>query len=392
MLEKLKQEFRVLKESEQFYRNIVACSPDTIFVHTNGIIKFANPAAIKFFCAADQKELINKPIWTIIPEEFHQLVKERIQHAFYGKDGLTPVIEMQLIRLNGELVDVDVTGCAISYKGKPAIQVIVRDISNRKRAESMLKEKEKRLKIDKENFRKMVRERSEQLIEALIELEKSRHLSSIGTLAATVAHELRNPLAAISIAAFNIKNKTCEPELVGPHLQTIESKVIESDQIINNLLLYSRIKPPCLENIHVFDIVTECLKVIRAKCKKKISVKRACGKAKRAVIKADPLQIREVINNILNNACEALPNKGGKLLINASDEGKFIKIYFKDNGTGISKENLDKVFNPFFTTKSYGTGLGLTVSRQILNLHNGTINIESKLNKGTAVTITLPKK
>lgn len=231
----------------------------------------------------------------------------------------------------------------------------------------------------------------EKLSTAQRELEQARRLSDIGTLAATVAHELRNPLAAINMAASNIRRKANNPDLER-HLFNIEKKVTESDQIISNLLFYSRIKPPHCENINLSDIINECVDGTQGRLEKKISVEVELDAIKDIRISADPLQMKEVFSNILNNACDAVPGTRGRIEITATDADSMVKVSISDNGCGIDKFHLESVFDPFFTTKAKGTGLGLAVCNQIVTLHKGTISIESELEKGTTVTVCLPKK
>jgi signal transduction histidine kinase len=227
--------------------------------------------------------------------------------------------------------------------------------------------------------------------DAQIELERSKRLSDIGVLAATVAHELRNPLAAINISASIIKRKNTDGQ-IQQQLSNIEKSITESNQIINNLLYYSRIRPPKPEKVNIADLLEECIGITQQKIKKDIFVQKDTDAIKDIFIEADPLQIREVFNNILDNACDGVTGTDGRIDILGSDAGEQINISINDNGTGIEAEDLKKVFDPFFTTKAKGTGLGLSLCRQIIDLHGGTINIESEPNKGTSVTITLPNK
>lgn len=231
------------------------------------------------------------------------------------------------------------------------------------------------------------------LLDAQKEIEQAKRLSDIGTLAATVAHELRNPLAAISIAASNIKRKAQNP-LLDKNLENISKKIAESDQIINNLLLYSRIRPPNYEEININRIINECVGLAQKHYRegKKISFVKKIDPTRRVPVKADSLQIREVLNNVLINSCDALPESEGRIEILTADKKEHIEVIIKDNGHGIEDEDLGKIFEPFFTTKTKGTGLGLTVCRQIIALHGGSIRLESRVGKGTDVYISLPKK
>jgi signal transduction histidine kinase/CheY-like chemotaxis protein/ligand-binding sensor protein len=222
-------------------------------------------------------------------------------------------------------------------------------------------------------------------------LEQGKRLSDIGTLSATVAHELRNPLAAINMASWNIRKKANNP-LIESHIQNIQKKVLESEQIINNLLFYSRLKPPHFEKIKIADILNECAEHSKEKSKTRVSIGKHFSVLKDTVLEIDPLQIREVFNNVLNNAMDALPEKGGKIGIDGGADHATVKIRVSDNGKGIDKPNLSRVFDTFFSTKAKGTGLGLSVCKQIIDFHGGTINIESEPGKGTAVTVVLPKK
>lgn len=253
------------------------------------------------------------------------------------------------------------------------------------------KEAEEILKRDKETFEALVKEKSSELISMHLQLERAKRLSDIGTLAATVAHELRNPLAAIIIATANIKRKAPD-HLLEKHIASIEKKIKESDQIISNLLYYSRIKPPKYEKININHIIEECVELLSESSKsRKVSISLNIDPTKGRLINADPLQMKEVLSNILNNAVDAIPeSSGGKIEMSAVNKNKSIELCISDNGTGIDNEHLAKIFEPFFTTKAKGTGLGLSVCKQIVELHDGTINIESEPGKGTTVKIALP--
>lgn len=254
-----------------------------------------------------------------------------------------------------------------------------------------LKEAEKILRRDKETLERMIIERSKELVNVQMELSKTKRLSDIGMLAATVAHELRNPLAAITMATYNIKKKTNDSILLKSHIQTIDKKVAEGDQIINNLLFYSRIKTPHFKKLDLKLIIQECIDESQKQHKEQVSIINKCFSLGEIFIEADPVQIKEIFCNILNNSIDAVVDKKGEIEISAKDNLDSINIYVKDNGYGISPENLEKVFAPFFTTKTKGTGLGLAVCRQLVDLHKGTIEVKSELGNGSTVIITLPK-
>lgn len=221
--------------------------------------------------------------------------------------------------------------------------------------------------------------------------EEAKRLSETGTLAITIAHELRNPLSAINMAAFNIKRKAQNP-LLGTHLDTIERKIVQCNRIINNLLFYSRLGPPDYEKVNIHDILVECIVNAQNQFEKRITIEKGLNSIKDILVDADPTQITEIFCNMLNNAYDAVPEDKARIEVRAEVDKKHIKICIKDNGRGISKEVLGRIFDPFFSTKAKGIGLGLTVCRQMINMHGGTIRVDSEPEKGTAVTVTLPRK
>jgi PAS domain S-box-containing protein len=261
---------------------------------------------------------------------------------------------------------------------------VFKDITERKKIDELLRS-------EKEAVERLASERTKELVTARIKLEQAKRLSDVGTLAATVAHELRNPLGVIRTAAYNIKRKSQGEGLKG-HLANIEKKIIESDQIINNLLFYSRIKMPNYEKVNLCALVEECVASAKDRFHKwSVVVKGHYGGIIDGYIDADPLQIGELFNNIINNAYEALPDKTGMIDIRGGLDGiGNIWVSIKDNGPGIDKEDLGRLTEPFFTKKSKGTGLGLTVCRQIVELHGGKMYIDSQKDAGTTVTISLP--
>ncbi len=220
---------------------------------------------------------------------------------------------------------------------------------------------------------------------------EEKRLSDIGRLAATVAHELRNPLGVIKVAAYNIRRKKKGTTLDG-HLDVIDKKISESDQIIQNLLFYARTKTPHFERVAVVDI----LNISLGHCRDRyagwdIEVKNLLDLEEKYFIEADALQLSELFANILDNAYHAFSDKKGAIEI-ALGYGGNDRLYItvSDNGCGIGKDELPKVFEPFFTNRAKGVGLGLTICKQVAELHGGTIDLKSEAGKGTTVTVTLP--
>jgi signal transduction histidine kinase len=258
------------------------------------------------------------------------------------------------------------------------------DVTEQKRVQKVLER-------HKEEMEKLVRERTSELLAARHEMERAKRLADVGALAATIAHELRNPLAAIKMAAYNITKKSKDPSLAR-HLSNIDAKVDESDQIINNLLFYARLQAPRYERIEVYWILKESTDHASG-MRKNVSFLREYKALKGVKVEVDALQMKELFNNVINNACDAVvDNPKGRIVVRggvSEREGMFV-VTVRDNGTGIEKEHLDRVFDPFFSTKAKGTGLGLAVSSHIVNLHGGKISVKSTKGRGTTVTVGIP--
>jgi signal transduction histidine kinase len=221
-------------------------------------------------------------------------------------------------------------------------------------------------------------------------LHQSKRLSDLGLLAATVAHELRNPLSVIQAALYNIDRKK-ENIPIESQIKTIEKKIIESEQIISNLLSYAKIKMPNLEKVNILQFIDESIDAVKISfTNDDIKIVKDISADFNNFINVDSHQIKEVFTNLILNAFQSMDKKKGLIHIAAKNDNESMEIVIADNGSGIKKSDLVKVFEPFFTRKTKGTGLGLSLCREIINLHNGSIAIESKLTKGTSIFIKLP--
>ncbi len=342
--------------------------------------------AFEYLSEFEASEVIGGDLSRLFPESSRKESLGKIRRTLSGESW--DAVEIPILLRSGD-VRIALWNSANVYAedGKTLLATIAQgqDITERKQAEEVLKR-------DKEAFERQVGERTRQLVDAQAELEKSKRLSDIGALAATVAHELRNPLAVIRLAAYNLRKKSRDPR-VGKHVDTIEKKTGSAEQIINNLLFYSRIRTPWFEGVRVDRILRESVSFVKGPLeKRKVSVRLDLKALKGVYAKVDPGQIKEVFDNLLANAGDAVSDGTGKLKVAASVEGDGPVVFrFIDNGVGIEKEDLKRVFEPFYSTKTHGTGLGLAVCRQIIVQHHGKIEFESEKGKGTVVTVALPR-
>jgi signal transduction histidine kinase len=217
----------------------------------------------------------------------------------------------------------------------------------------------------------------------------SERLAFTGRIAASIAHEIRNPLGNVSMSVQQLKKAFTEDSLWAKHIEVIIRNTERINFLITELLNSAR--PPKL-NIQPHDIngvFESTLDSIKTKLtSQQIEVhKQYCPGF--PVIHVDKEQISRAFSNVMLNALESMPN-GGSLIIATEIEGDFFVVRIQDTGEGIPEEDIIRIFDPFFSTKTSGVGLGLSICYGIVVSHGGIIGVESEMNKGTIFTISLP--
>jgi signal transduction histidine kinase len=230
----------------------------------------------------------------------------------------------------------------------------------------------------------------------LDELERSRKrliqaekLAALGTMAAGVAHEIKNPLAALKLFTEVIPQKFDDPDYRNKFATLIPSELNRLKTILSDLDTFS--KPEVEARIGPFsvgEVIDKTIQLLSVQLKKS-SVRIEQDIADDPRISGSSSKLMQVFLNIMINAVHAMEG-GGRLKIEASAQGPKVVVVISDTGSGISKENLKNIFNPFFTTKETGTGLGLAITRRIVEEHNGTIEVGSEVGKGTKFTLSFP--
>jgi signal transduction histidine kinase len=225
-------------------------------------------------------------------------------------------------------------------------------------------------------------------------IRRADRLASLGTLTAGLAHEIRNPLVAIKTFTQLLPERLEDEEFRNHFLTIASSEVDRISSLINELLEFARPSDPKLELEDVNSILDGMILLISTETKKKHVdiIKYYSNNLPRA--KVDREQIKQVFLNVLLNAIEATP-ENGRISVRTRSFIKpggdpYIQIEFTDTGYGIPREHLEEIFNPFFTTKDKGCGLGLSISSQIVQDHKGYITVESELNQGSSFFINIP--
>ena len=234
-------------------------------------------------------------------------------------------------------------------------------------------------------------ELSAELAEKNRAIERSRRLAAMGEMAARIAHEIRNPLGSMSIFATILERElVAEPEKqrLASH---ITSGIKNLDNLLSNMLLFAREPEARLKSVNIRSVIEDSLLLARGHERSGVSVKAEfCGQT---TIMADQALLRQLFLNLIINAIAAM-DEGGTLKVRTRmvhDARSYMEIKVSDTGRGIKEEHIDRIFDPFFSTKDRGTGLGLAIVSAVVNAHSGFIEVSSKPGEGAIFTIGLPE-
>jgi PAS domain S-box-containing protein len=354
-----------LKDSEEIYRRLIERSPDAIIVHSEGIIDYVNQAAITIYGAKVAADLLGRPLTDLAHPDFIEIGKKRVEKIYREKREVGLMVQ-KMVRLDGTEFDVEVMGAPTIFRGKASGQSIIRDITEKKKME--------------------------------LELQKAQKLESVGLLAGGIAHDFNNILTAIlgNISLGKLYSKADDPTY--SVLSEAEKATLQAKDLTHQLLTFSKGGAPVKKTASIFDIVKDSASfVLRGS---KITCEYFYPSDIWAV-EVDVAQISQVIQNLIINAEQAMP-EGKRITVNLENirlpkdllyslkPGKFVKIVISDEGIGIPKDHINKIFDPYFTTKQKGSGLGLATSYSIIRRHEGHIQVKSKIGVGTDVEIFIP--
>jgi PAS domain S-box-containing protein len=343
------------------YAAIVDSSDDVILSKDlNGIITSWNPAAVRLF-GYSAEEMIGSSILKIIPEHLHSDEKVILESLRAGRR----VEHFETVRVtkSGQLLDVSLTVSPLMDRSGKVIGAskILRDISGRRRLEKSLLQAEK--------------------------------IAATGRMAATIAHEINNPLQAIVNLLSLLRPAVTSPEGI-EYLDAVESELIRVSHIAKQTLGFYRENTSAIK-MSLTDLVLPAVTIYEPRCKELgIEIRKSLDSSK--VIALRRGEMMQVISNLISNSIYAM-QKGGVLSVSVKDAGTVpdeIVLVIEDNGVGITEEALPRVFDAFFTTRNtVGTGIGLFIARQFVEGHGGRIELESSddpANHGTVVRIFLP--
>lgn len=349
-----------LRLSKASLSAILEAAPDGIMTLDNrGIIRSANPAASRMF-GYKSDSLLGKSILTLSGQQQQTLLQEEVVKLREdpANSAFSLGVEVSGIRRDGTHLLVHCKVGLIEGGGKSRFICIVRDVSG-------LKEIHERLM-------------------------RTKHLASIGEMGASIAHEIRNPLAGISGAVQVLTGMSSEKNPDFLVLKEISRLTGRIEGTVARMLEYAKDWQPEPKLCTIVDLVNEKVAEYSRQVELGDTVIRVEGSAEiRALI--DPDLIGQVLVNLMENAVYSCHDHHGELLWQVKKSLREVYITLQDNGCGIDNEVQENIFKPFFTTRASGNGLGLAICQKIVERHNGTIAIDSKVDVGTKVTIILPK-
>ncbi len=356
--ENLKNTLKALASSNKELADIkFALDASSILAITDekGVITYVNDT----FCEIskyDRDELIGQDHRLLNsahhPKEFFKEMWKKIGNGQIWKG------EIKNLTKEGKEYWVDTTIVPfLNEKGKPYQYVAIRkDITDRKKVEEMILRSEK--------------------------------LALIGELAAGVAHEIRNPLTSLRGYTEFLKDETTEEEKQ-QYFDILLDEIERIDFIVSEFMLLAKPKVLKFNSKNINAILSQTITFLKTEAKYKKVLIETELEQKDLIVQCDENQLKQVFLNLIKNAIEAMPN-GGVLAITSKLVGNSVIIEFKDQGVGIPKEKLEKLGEPFYSTKEHGNGLGLMVCFKIINDHKGEVKVESEEKVGTTFTITLP--
>jgi len=369
-----------LRQSEEHYRLLVETMNEGFMeLDESDVFRYVNDA-LCVMLAYSRSEIIGQPITKFFDAANQEILKNHISLKEKSK---FESYEIAWTRMDQDKVHTIISPRQLfdtksQYIGSFSV---ITNVTRLKKVSQTLQEYSEKLE-------EKVEQRTKELREAQEELVRTEKLAMVGRLAGGVAHELRNPLAAIKNATFFLNMALEKP---GPEiketLEMLEKEATISERIISSLLDFARPKRPVQQRININEVIQDAL--LCTAVPNNVGVVKLLND-ELPKIQADPDQLAQVFRNIVLNAIQAMSDNGKLIIKSYAPQPMWIAVSFIDTGDGIPKEKINRIFEPLFTTKAKGIGLGLTLAKTFVERHGGTIEVESEVGKGSTFIVNLP--
>ena len=403
-----KQAEEALIESETWFKSIFDNATEGILLaDLEKQTFFTGNQAICQMLGYEQEEIENLSLMDIHPQEDIPYVLEQFEKQ--AKQEITLATDLPVKKKDGSVFYADINSNPITLAGKTYMMGFFRDITERKKAQEKEKKRTKDLERAQQaslNIMEDLDRRSKELEASMNELRSTQEkliqaekIAALGRLTAAVAHELNNPLASVigfseAVLLHGLKNKELNRDRLKNSIDRVLNNAYRCKSIINRLLSYGEGFAAESSLVDINETIDKSIsRVLGQTGLKGVKIVKEYSNNIPKIM-GRKVQLSQVFLNIILNASQAMPEKG-KLKIKTGRKGDYIEALFKDTGKGIKKDNLNKVFEPFFTTSDMvkGTGMGLSISASIIKAHQGEILVESEgEGKGATFTVKLPVK
>ncbi len=372
-----------MTENTKQLRAILDTAVDAIItIDERGVIESANPATERLF-GYSCEELIGQNISILMPSPHRERHDGYLRQ--YVKTGVRKIIgigrEIVGQRKDGTEFPIHLAVSEYWDDGQRKFAGIVRDISDLKRTQLALEELNKQLEY-------RVQQRTAELEQAQATLVAKEKLATLGQVSGGIAHEIRNPLNVIKTSVYFLLNAPNAPQKkIEEHLQRIDRQVTLIENVVSALTDVARLPAPNCQLTDVGALVRESSRSVSLRSDVEIDIDASVDQCPKIFV--DPQQIAIVLRNLIRNARDAMPD-GGVVRIAASPTDRGVQIRIADTGVGIPEEIQARIGELMFTTKARGIGLGLAVSKAILDRNRGTLHFESTPGKETVFMVDLP--
>ncbi len=348
-----------LRESEERYRGVVEVSPDGIGIIEDGTLVFVNPAGARMLGYDDPAQVIGRdPLAFVHPDSEPSLRSRLAAVAETGRaEGLA---QERLLRHDGRVLDVEIAAVPFTLDGRPAVQIIARDVTARRELEQQLRHAQK--------------------------------MEAVGRLAGGVAHDFNNLLQALLSELEVLRMRRDDDAQFHASVREASEQIRRGASLVRQLLLFARRDVACPRPVELNGLVRSMATLLQRLLRENIrlGIQLADGVL---VTEADAGQLEQVLVNLVVNACDAMPEGGSLDVSTGLGPGDTVWLDVVDSGLGMPPEIVERVFEPFFTTKEEGrgTGLGLAVVHDIVTAAGGAVSVESRVGRGTSFRVVLPR-
>lgn len=357
-----------LRVSEQKYRMLVEKANDGFFVYQDHVFKYTNPK-FQEFLGYPKEEISSMGLKDIVRPELAELIEDRFERRIRGEK-VPDHYEITFVGKDGVWRDFEITPAVIEFEGRPATQNIIRDVTQRKRMER--------------------------------ELAQARKMAILGEMSAHIAHEVRNPLQKMKTGLELFSRSTTLDERQEKILEGVHSGIENLERFVTEILEWSRSGEVKLKEYHISNIINGLVFNREAEFNTRAIQLETYYDQSVDRVMADGIHLRQALEDILDNALDAMPTGGIIRITTLSLPGHTfvhdgrqaivdaLEIRIQDSGHGIAPEDLGRVFDPFFTRKSTGTGLGLALVQKVVEMHKGQVEVVSEPGQGAEFVIRLP--